>query len=117
MEEAAQIECVCDADASGNAEETFAAIEIGVLAGVDDVEAGSPEHDCEAEEADWVIERAGDGDPGGAGGNAEAGAKDEMSERGKAFGVAVEEDDGEGDRAEHEAERVQQGAGEEEDGA
>ena len=72
-----------------------ARIEVVILAGVDDVEAGGPEGDGGGEPENSRIERAAHGDPGGGRRDAQAEAQHQVRERGEALGERIEEDDAE----------------------
>src|SRR5689334_4065625 len=96
-----------DTEHAREAEEAFGAIELVVLTGVDDVEAGGPKGDGGGEPQNSRVERAADGDPGGGRCDAEREAEHQMRERREALGEGVEEDDGERGGREVEAERVE----------
>src|SRR3712207_1648184 len=116
MQEARDDQGARDAEEPWHAEQAFGSVEFVVLARVDDVEPGRPERDGGGEPEDARVEVAADGDPGGRRSDAEAEAKDDVGEGCKAFGEGVEEYDGERDRRQPEAERIQRPRGEEEDG-
>ncbi len=81
MEGAGDPESGGDADVAGDGVESDGAVEVEILAGVKDVEAGDPEGDGGGEKKDARIERAADGDPGGGGSDAESEAENEMRDQ------------------------------------
>src|SRR3954471_21208410 len=93
-----------DAEESRDAEQLFGAIELVILAGVDDVETGRPEGDCGGEPKDPRIELPAYGDPCRCGRDSETEAEDKVREGREAFGKRVEKDDSQGERRETEAE-------------
>lgn len=115
VEDAGDPEGSADAEALGDAMEAAFDVEGVVLAGIDDVEAGGPEGDGGGEPENARVERTLHGDPCGGGGNAEREAEHQVREVREAFGVAVEHHDGEGERREFQAQRVEGGGGGEED--
>jgi hypothetical protein len=102
---------------AGDGVESGVAVEVEILAGVEDVEAGDPEGDGGGENKDARVEGAANGDPGGGGRHAEGEAEHEMRPAGEALGVGIKEQDREGDRREPEREAIQLGGGENKDGA
>ncbi len=86
-----------------------------VLAGIDDVEAGGPEGDGGGEPENARVERTLHGDPCGGGAMPSERPEHQVREVREAFGVAVEHHDGEGERREFQAQRVEGGGGGEED--
>ena len=117
MEGARDPEGMVDAEVAGDGVESGMAIEIEVLAGVEDVETGDPESDGGGKNEDARVERAANGDPGGGRRYAEGKTEHEVRPAGEALGVRVEEQDGEGDWGEPQGETIQLGGCENEDGA
>ena len=105
-----------DADVARDGVEAGVAVELEILAGVEDVETGDPESDGGGEKKDARIEGAANGDPGGGRGDAEGETEHEMRPAGEALGVGVEEQHGKCDRGKPEGEAIQLGGGENEDG-
>src|SRR5882672_8805698 len=97
--------------------EAFGAVELEILAGVEDIRAGDPEHDGGAEE----VREGGAGfvwrdrEPGADGGGGERKPEHEVAEGGEALGEGVAEGDGEGEGGEFEAQGVEHGGGQEEE--
>ena len=69
------------------------AVEGGVLQGVDDVEAAAPRHHQQREDTGFEGDTPRDGDIGPDGRDAERKPQHQMGQRGKAFAVAVEQND------------------------
>ena len=104
-----------DSEPHGDAVEAGASVDVVVLAGVDDVEAGDPggyggAEDEGGEQVGGMGEHdvAADRDPGGDRREAEGGAEPEVGERGESFGVAVAGEEGEHGDGEEERQPVGQ---------
>jgi hypothetical protein len=106
-----------DADVAGDGVESGVAVELEILAGVEDVEAGDPEGDGGGEQKDARVEGAANGDPGSGRRYAESESEHEVRPAREALGVGIEEQDGKSNRGEPEGEAIQLGCGENEDGA
>ncbi len=117
VEGAGDPEGAADADVAWDGVESGVAVEVEILAGVDNVEAGDPEGDGGGKKKDARVEGAANGDPGGGGRYAESESEHEVRPAREAFGVGVEEQHGKGDGGEPEREAIQLGCGENEDGA
>ena len=117
MEQAGGVEGTGEAEFGGDGEQAFAAIEIVILAAIDDVEAGGPAGDGGGEPENAWVECATDGNPGGGGRNAQSETKYEVRHGGEALGVAVAQDNAQGEWGEAQAERIEHGRGEEQYGA
>ena len=97
--------------------ESGVAVELEILASVEDVEAGDPESDGGGEKKDAGIKRAAYGDPRGGRGDAEGESEHEVRPAGKAFGIGVKKNYGERDWRKPEREAIQLGGRKDEDGA
>src|SRR6185437_15586000 len=86
-----QVQGAGDAKSTGKSKtprdtaQSFARIEFEILAGVDDVEAGGPEHNSSGQPQDSGIETAAHRNPGRCRCHSQAESKDEMGEKGEAF--------------------------------
>ena len=67
MEGAGDPEGAGDAEVARDGVESGVAVEVEILTGVEDVEAGNPEGDGGGKNKDAGVEGAADGDPGGGG--------------------------------------------------
>ena len=99
----ADAESARDAEAPRNAEQAFRAIELVILARVNDVEAGGPERHGGGQPQNPRIERAAYRDPGRGRCDAQAKSKNQVREQGEAFGEGIEEQDRKRDRRENES--------------
>src|ERR1700734_3837084 len=107
VEGAGDPERVGDADVARDGVEAGIAVELEILAGVEDIEACDPEGDGGGEEQDARIEGAANGDPCGGRCYAECEAKYEVRPARETFGIGIEEQDGKSDRREPEREAIQ----------
>src|SRR5215467_2678781 len=105
-----------DAEASGEGAEARAAVEVDVLARVDQVEARDPYGEGEPEHERRRLEGATHGDPASRGGDAIGEAKDPVRGPGEAFGVGVADEEQPRPGREPEAERIQHPGGHAEEG-
>ena len=94
MEGARDPEGMVDAEVAGDGVESGVAVEIEILTGVEDVEAGDPEGDGGGKNKDAGVEGATNGDPGSGGGDAESESEYEVRPAGEALGVGIKEQDG-----------------------
>ena len=105
-----------DAEVTRDGVESGVAVELEILASVEDVEAGNPEGHSGSEKKDPRVERAAYRDPRCGRGDAEGESEHEMRPAGKAFGVGVKKNYGERDRRKPEREAIQLSRRENEDG-
>ncbi len=117
MEEAGNPESATDAEMAGDGVESGVAVELKILAGVEDVEARDPEGDGGGEKEDARVEGAANRDPGGGGGDTERETEHQVRPAREAFRVRIKEHDCECDGREPQREAIQLGSGEDEDGA
>ncbi len=117
VEEAGDDERPADSEVAWNRVEAGLAVEIVVLAGVENVETSDPEGDRRSEQKDARVERAADGDPSGGRGNAQGESEDQVRPASEAFCVGIEKDNCEGYGREDEAEAVQLRSCQDKDGA
>jgi len=98
------VEGTCDPESAANAGvardgmEAGVAVEVVVLAGIEDIEAGDPEGDGCGEKQNARAEGAANGDPSGGGRDAESKTEHEMRPASKALGIGVEEQHGKSKR-------------------
>ena len=103
------------AQPSRQAEQAGFGIELVILAGVDDIEAGRPEGDGGGKPKNADIERSAHGDPGGGGRDPQGESQNQVRKGGEALGKRISEDDAQRDRGQAEAQRVQLARGQDED--
>jgi len=80
-----------DAEVARDGVQSGIAIEVEVLAGIEDVETGDPEGDGGGEQKDARVKRAANRDPGGGRCDAQSETQDEMGETGEALGIGIEQ--------------------------
>jgi len=78
MEGARDPESGGDADVAGDGVESGVAVEVEILAGIEDIESCDPEGDGGGEQQDARVEGAAHGDPCGGWGDAESEAENQM---------------------------------------
>src|ERR1022692_3525782 len=85
MEGARDPESGGDADVAGDGVESGGAVELEILAGVEDIESGDPEGNGGGEQKDARVEGAAHGDPCSGRSDAESEAETEMGQKGEAI--------------------------------
>jgi len=97
--------------------ESGVAVELEILAGVENVEAGNPEGDGGGEQEDARIEGTANRDPGRGRSDTQGETEDDVRPAREALGVGVEKENGERNRREIQREAIQLGGGNNKDGA
>lgn len=103
MEKACDQQGSANPEAPGDTAETLCAVEFEVLAGIDHIKTGCPEHDGGGEPEDPRIERAAYRNPGGGGRDSQAEAENQVRKQREAFRKRIEENNCKRDRRKDEA--------------
>jgi len=95
-----------NADVAGDGMKAGVAVEIEILAGVENVEACDPEGDGGGEKKDARVEGAANGDPCSGGSDAEGKSENEMRPASESLGIGVEQQNRERDGREPEGKAI-----------
>ena len=106
-----------DSDVAGDGVQFGVAVELEILAGVEDIEAGDPESNRRGEQQDAQVERTPNCDPCGGWGDAKSEAQNEMGQTREALGIGVEQQHGKCDGRKPEGKAIQLRGGQNKDGA